>query len=43
MEGLLWLQQHSSGNTGNTNRAAMQEFDRFRRSVLTPNCAIMRR
>jgi hypothetical protein len=39
MQALLWLQLHSSGST---NRAAMQDFDRFRRSVLVPNCAILR-
>jgi broad specificity phosphatase PhoE len=39
MQALLWLQQHSSGNT---DRVAMQDFDRVRRSVLVPNCAILR-
>ena len=39
MQALLWLQQHSSENS---NRAAMKDFDGFRRSVLVPNCAILR-
>jgi hypothetical protein len=38
MQALLWLQHHSSENT---SRAAMEDFDRFRRSVLVPNCAIL--
>jgi broad specificity phosphatase PhoE len=39
MQALLWLQHHPSENT---SRAAMGDFDRFRRSVLVPNCAILR-
>ncbi len=39
MQALLWLQQHSSGKT---DRESMQDFDRLRRSISVPNCAVLR-
>ena len=39
MQALLWLQRHSSGKT---DRVSMQDFDRLRRSISVPNCAVLR-
>lgn len=39
MQALLWLQQHSSGET---DRVSMQDFDHLRRSISVPNCAVLR-
>ena len=39
MQALLWLQQHSSVKT---DRVSMQDFDRLRRIISVPNCAVMR-
>jgi len=39
IQALLWLRRPASGDT---SRAAMQDFDRFRRSVPVPNCAMFR-
>lgn len=39
MQALLWLQQHSSGKT---DRVSMQDFDRLRKSISVPNCAVLR-
>jgi len=38
MRALLWLQQH----TGPITRTEMAGFDRFRRRVSVPNCAVLR-
>jgi broad specificity phosphatase PhoE len=39
MQALLWLQRCSSGKT---DRVSMQDFDRIRRSISVPNCAVLR-
>jgi broad specificity phosphatase PhoE len=39
MQALLWLHKYSSAKK---DRMSMQDFDRFRRRISIPNCAVLR-